>query len=340
MAAAARRSRRRLAWRIASVAVAVLVFGVAGVAGVSAWHLSRSFDTQVEKIPNAFPTNQATRPRVLEGEAARAQNVLFLGSDTRGTKRGTLADISGQRSDTIMVVHIPADRQNVQVMSIMRDSWLTIPGHGEAKVNAALSWGGVALAVETVEGLLGVRVDHVAVIDFEGFQGVTDALGGVDLDNPVGFSATHSTARSFPKGPLHLDGAEALAFVRERYAFSDGDFQRVRNQQLLIRALLAGILARRTLVSPGEIGSLVGAVTPHLAVDDGLSLAYLAGIGVELRDLRADDVTFFTLPTNGTGTSPDGQSIVNVDWGEFEAVRTAFQTDTVDAYKAEVQTIG
>lgn len=340
MAAVAPRSRRRRVWRFASVAVTVLVLGVAGVAGGSAWNLSRTFDTQVEKIPGAFPTNQATRPRVLEGEAAKAQNVLFLGSDTRGAKRQSLADLSGQRSDTIMVVHIPADRQSVQVMSIMRDSWLRIPGHGEAKVNAALSWGGVPLAVETIEGLLGVRIDHVAVIDFEGFKGVTDALGGVDLDNPVGFTATHFKGRYFPQGPLHLDGAEALAFVRERYAFRDGDFQRVRNQQLLIKAVLTSILARQTLVSPGEIGTLVSAVTPHLAVDDGLTLAYMAAIGVELRDLRADDVTFFTMPTTGTGTSPDGQSIVNIDWGKFEAVRTAFRNDTVDAYKPGVQATG
>ncbi|TFD63133.1 LytR family transcriptional regulator [Cryobacterium suzukii] len=332
-------------WRSAILAVGLLI---AGAAGIYAWNLSRTFDTQTIKIPEAFPTDESSRPPVVlpvpeaeaEAEATKAQNILLLGSDTRGSNSKSIADLSGQRSDTIMVMHIPANRKNIYVMSILRDSWLDIPGHGQAKINAALSFGGVPLAVQTIEGLLGVRMDHVAIIDFQGFKDVTDALGGIDVDNPIGFASSSIRGHYFAPGIQSVNGAEALAFVRERYAFRDGDFQRARNQQQFIKALLSKSLSAETLMNPAKVSRLIGAVAPHLAVDEGLDSAYVAGLAVELRDVRVGDVTLFTMPTNGTGTSPDGQSIVNIDWTALTAVQQGFQTDTLDAYQPEVQTIG
>jgi LCP family protein required for cell wall assembly len=331
--------RGRKAWRLVLIAAGTALVLALGTVGVFAWNLGHTFDSNTEKIPNVFPT-EVIRPPISEGEAARAQNILLLGSDTRGSNSGSIADISGQRSDSIMVVHVPANRKKAYVMSILRDSWLEIPGHGEAKINAALSYGGVPLAVQTVEGLLGVRIDHVAIIDFTGFKGVTDALGGVNIENPVGFESSSIQGRYFAKGTQHLHGTEALAFVRERYAFKDGDFQRARNQQLFIKAVLGKALSASTLTNPARIKELTGAVAPYLAVDNGLNSAYVAGLGVELRELRVRDVTFFTLPTIGTGTSPDGQSIVNIDWDSLPEVQKAFQTDTLDSYQPEVQAIG
>ena len=326
---------RRKGWRIAIIAIGAIVLLVAGAAGVFAWSLSNTFNSQTTKLPDAFPSEESGRPAILEGEAAKSQNILLLGSDTTGENDGSIADLTGQRSDAIMVVHVPANRKNIYVMSILRDSWLDIPGEGEAKINAALSLGGVPLAVQTVEGLLGTRIDHVAIIDFEGFKGVTDALGGVDIDNPIAFDSYHLKGHYFPEGAQRVNGAEALAFVRERYAFADGDFQRARNQQVFIKAVLGKTLSAETLTSPGKVSGLIGAVAPFLAVDDGLNAAYAAGIGVELRDVRVDDVTFFTLPTTGTGTSPDGQSIVIIDKDKLTGVQKAFQTDTLDEYQPE-----
>ena len=326
---------RRKGWRIAIIAIGAIVLLVAGAAGVFAWSLSSTFNSQTTKLPDAFPSEESGRPAILEGEAAKSQNILLLGSDTTGENDGSIADLTGQRSDAIMVVHVPANRKNIYVMSILRDSWLDIPGEGEAKINAALSLGGVPLAVQTVEGLLGARIDHVAIIDFEGFKGVTDALGGVDIDNPIAFDSYHLKRHYFPEGAQRVNGAEALAFVRERYAFADGDFQRARNQQVFIKAVLGKTLSAETLTSPGKVSGLIGAVAPFLAVDDGLNAAYAAGIGVELRDVRVDDVTFFTLPTTGTGTSPDGQSIVIIDQDKLTGVQKAFQTDTLDEHQPE-----
>jgi len=315
-----------------------VVLLVGGAAGVYTWSLSRTFDGQTVKIPDVFP-DEASRPPAGAGERTNGQNILLLGSDTRGAFDGSIADLTGQRSDTIMVVHVPANRKNIYVMSIMRDSWLEIPGHGEAKVNSAMSYGGVPLAVQTIEGLLGARIDHVAIVDFEGFKGVTNALGGVDIDNPIAFDSSHLKGHHFPEGVQIVNGTEALAFVRERYAFADGDFQRARNQQVFIKAVLGKTLSAETLTSPVKISGLIGAVAPYLAVDEGLNAIYAAGLGVELRDVRVDDVTFFTLPTTGTGTSPDGQSIVVIDQDKLKAVQRGFQTDTLDTYEPKVQTI-
>lgn len=323
----------------AVVAIAAVILLVAGAAGVYTWNLSHTFDSQTEKITDAFPPEEV-RPPVLESEARKAENILLLGSDMRGSAKGSLSKLTGQRSDTMMVVHVPVDRKNVYVMSILRDSWLEIPGHGPAKINAALSYGGVPLAVQTVEGLLQTRIDHVAIVDFAGFKGVTDALGGVKIDNPIGFTSTHLKGHYFDEGELELDGKEALAFVRERYGFSDGDFQRVRNQQRFLKAVVRKSLSAETVTNPAKISSLIGAIAPYVAVDEGLDSAYIAARGVELREVRAGDVVFFTLPTSGTGTSDDGQSIVNIDWDKLTAVQQAFQTDTLDRYQPEVQTMG
>jgi LCP family protein required for cell wall assembly len=329
----------RRGWRIVFVVFSIVAVVVIGFAAVTVWNLTRSFDA-VERIPDAFPTDEAARPPAAVGEAASALNFLLLGSDTRGAGSSSIADIGGQRSDTIMIVHVPANRQHLSVMSIPRDSWLEIPGHGEAKINSALAYGGVPLAVQTVEGVIGARIDHVAVVDFTGFKAVTDALGGVDIDNPIAFSSYHLKGHSFQQGMQHMDGEQALAFVRERYAFSDGDFQRVRNQQLLISALLGGLMHKSVLSNPVTAGALLNAVQPHVAVDDGLTSGAVVALGSELSGLQAEDVSFFTIPTSGTGTSPDGQSIVNINWDALPGVQDAFRADTLDAWAPQVQATG
>ena len=329
----------RRAWRIVFVLFGVFAVVALSVAAVTVSNLARSFES-VEKISEAFPTDEAARPPVATGAAASAMNFLLLGSDSRGDSTGSIADLSGQRSDTIVIVHVPADRKTLSVMSIPRDSWLEIPGYGEAKINAALSYGGVPLAVQTVEGLLGSRIDHVAVVDFAGFAALTDVLGGVDIDNPVAFEAYHLEGHIFPQGVQHLNGTEALAFARERYAFADGDFQRVRNQQLLISALLSGLMQKSVLANPATMGGVIEAVSPNLAIDEELSATDLVSLGVELRDVREGDVSFFTIPTAGTGTSADGQSIVNLDWTALPALQEAYRSDTVAAVVRPLQAAG
>ncbi|WP_166806348.1 LCP family protein [Cryobacterium serini] len=327
-----KKSRRKKAWHLTLVSLLSLVLIGAGAGGVGAYKLSRSFDDQVATIDQVFPP-ASLRPAPSTGVAAEARNILVLGSDSRGVHNASISDLTGQRSDVIMVVHIPADHEGVWVMSIMRDSWVEIPGRGQSKINAALSWGGVPLAVQTVESLIKTRIDHVAVIDFEGFQAITDALGGVEIDNPVEFESSKIKGHTFAVGKQVVTGTEALAYSRERYAFADGDFTRVRNQQRFFKAMLSTVMSSRTVTNPATVVDLITAVTPWIAVDDGLDFALLAGLELQLRDLQGSDLTFFTLPTSGTGISDDGQSFVHVDRGALAPLQQAFQTDTLADYR-------
>lgn len=306
-------------------AAAVAFVGLVAVAiGATAWYvdsLARQFDERTTKIAEPFPV-ETVRPAPPTGEPAHAQNILLLGSDTRESVESV--DDVGARSDTIMVVHIPADRGRVTVMSIMRDSWVDIPGHGEAKINAAMAWGGTPLTVQTVESIIGVRIDHVVMVDFEGFGEITEALGGVEVENAIEFEVA---GQYFPQGRVHLDGVNALNFVRERYEFVDADYQRVRNQQAFMRAVAAKLVSTSTALDAGRIQNLVTAVSPYLAVDAGFDSAYVAKLAFELRGLRPDDVSFVTAPTLGTATSSDGQSIVVLDDVRIGAIRQAFVDD-------------
>jgi len=324
--------KRRL--RIAIIAAGSVLVLLLGSVGVYAFILSQKIDG-VEKIVEAFP-EESLRPPAAVGDGPLPQNILLLGSDSRGAIGGNLDDTKGTRSDTMMIVHISADRKSIQVMSLMRDSWVDIPGRGQAKLNAAMAYGGVPLAVQTIEGIIDSRIDHIAMVDFEGFKDITDALGGVTVNNPRAFSTYGNPSYTFAKGAISLRGERALPFVRERHAFSDGDFTRVANQQLFIKAVMAKVLSKETLTNPATISNLVSAIAPYMLVDDGLNSSYAVSLGLELRSIRVDDVRFFTMPSLGTGTE-GGQSIVKVDWDEVPKIQKAFDDDTLDSYTPPVR---
>jgi anionic cell wall polymer biosynthesis LytR-Cps2A-Psr (LCP) family protein len=133
-------------------------------------------------------------------------------------------------------------------------------------------------------------------------------------------------------GPL--DGERALAFVRERYAYADGDYQRVRNQQAFLRAVIGKTLSAGTLSNPLTVHNVLDATAPYISVDAGLNAATLGSLAFSLRDIRRDDVVFFTLPTSGTGWSQDGQSIVIPDQSAIGAIAAALGEDSLGEYVA------
>src|SRR3712207_5857663 len=127
-----------------------------------------------------------------------------------------------------MVARFSADRQHAQLISVPRDSWVDIPGHGMDKVNAAYAYGGPTLLIQTIEQLTDVRIDHYVAIDFQGLIQVTDDLGGVDF---VVAETTSNGPYTFPAGVNHLDGDQARWYLGQRYGLPGGDFDRVRQQQ-------------------------------------------------------------------------------------------------------------
>ncbi|AZT96024.1 LCP family protein [Brevibacterium aurantiacum] len=317
--------RKKKVWRKILVALLVIVIlGVLGV-GLYLWNVGRTFDNNANKLTDEqiFGTQRPDDQKEDGGT-----NILLLGSD-EPMDQVDVNDSRGLRSDTIMVMHIPESGSNVQVMSIPRDSWVDIEGHGKAKINSALSTGGLPLAVSTISDFIGTELDHVAIIDFEGFKALTDSLGGVTVNSEQAFEKNGYT---FTKGENVLDGDEALTFVRERKSFQDGDFQRARNQQAFIRGLTNEIISADTLSNPKKIQNMVKDFSPYMYVDSGLDAQYISATAFAMRDVRPGDIEFFTSPTAGVGTSSDGQSIVNVDEEELKKVQDAYKNDTLDEY--------
>lgn len=247
-----------------------------------------------------------------------AINVLVIGSDSRGSDRG--------RSDVFMVVHVAADRSRVDLISIPRDYWVAIPGRGTAKINAAYSWGGAPLAVQTVQGLLGIKIDHVAVTDFTGFTNAIDQLGGVTVNNRV---ASKSGSYNWPKGSIRLNsGKEALTYVRQRYTLPRGDFDRGERQRAVLQAVAKQIVSGGVLANPGKLNSVLSGVGSNFRVDAGLTNDKLLSLGSELaRAGGARNVHSQMVPTAGFGTSRGGQSYVRVDRGGISSLGDQLRND-------------
>lgn len=293
--------------------------------------LGSSFDEKSQTFATAFPDEQ-NRPEKATGQGGREPlNILLLGADSGGGSGESeqLPDVpQSGRADTMMWVHIPGDRENVYVMSVMRDLWVEIPGQGEHKVNAAYSFGGVPTAVQTLESMFDSRIDHVVAVDLAGFEGLVDALDGVQIDNPQAFTSRGDI--EFAAGPQQMDGPTALAFVRERYAFSDGDYTRVRNQQLFLRSVTQEVLDPGTLANPTRTSAMVDEISPYLTVDETLDAAELARIGATLTGVRSGDIEMFTVPTAGVGRA-GAQSVVWPDWEAIGEIGTAMSEDELSS---------
>lgn len=327
---ARRKKRTGIVVLLSTIAVVVVA---AVVASTYVANLAETFNSKTRVIGEAFPEEQL---RPVKNPDDGSLNFLLLGVDHGESGKETSellkSGATDQRSDSIMLMHIPEDRKGVYVMSIMRDLYTEIPGYGSHKINSAMSLGGVPLVVQTVEGILDTKIDHVAMVDFDGFKDLTAALGGITVHNDIEFTSTDSKKHHYPVGDVVLEGNKALRFVRERKPFVDGDYQRVRNQQKFIKAVMTELLSKDTLTNPATVFEVIDKVSPYLALDDGLDAATAAGIGLQLKDLRASGIKMFTLPTAGLGTSPDGQSIVLRDEQALLDLGEALRTDTLKAH--------
>jgi LCP family protein required for cell wall assembly len=297
--------------------------------GVTGLYFERqsAYDNNVKRIEGAFP-NDAKRPAAGSGGA---ENWLLIGSDSRADGQlPNRARLSGSRSDTIILVHLPKDRKAAYLVSIPRDSWITIPGRGRSKINAAFAWGGSPLLIETVEHLTGTRVDHFAILDFEGMKTMTDALGGVDVqvNQTITDPARHET---WSAGVNHLDGDRALLFVRQRYGLTGGDFDRIKRQQAFLKALAKKAVSRGTATNPLKLNAFLVALTKSISVDDTASFGDLRSLALSSRHMRASDITFLTAPTRGTGME-GAQSVVYLDPAKCRPLFQALHDGRVAEY--------
>jgi len=312
-------SRRRRVLAVLCAGILLVVTVVTVVALV----LTRSLVGDLTVLPGVVTDTGQARGASL--------NVLLLGVDGTPPEDSWASGATGVRSDTVMLVHVPADRSSVQVISLMRDTWVDVPGHGEAKLNAAFSWGGARLTVQTVEQLLAVRIDHVAVIDFEGLGALADALGGVPVESPVAFSSRNMPGFSFTAGQNVVEGDRALAFVRERYSFRDADFQRVRNQASFVRGAVDRLHDVATEKDLQAFTTITRELSSTAAVDSELTALSAVEIGWSLRGVSGQAVSTATHPTPRTHTR-DGQSVVVQDVDGVARLRDAIGADDVAAF--------
>ncbi len=237
-------------------------------------------------------------------------NWLLVGSDSRAgltpereQELATGGEVGSERTDTIILVHIPRSGPPTLV-SLPRDSYVSVPGYGRDKLNAAFAFGGPRLLTQTVEIATGVHIDHYAQIGFGGFADVVDAVGGIDmcLPNPIDDPLA---GIDLSAGCQRLNGAQALGFVRSR-ATALADLDRMNNQRMFMAALLKKATATSTLVNPFRAWPLLRDTTKSLKVDQGAHVWDVARLGWALRD----DPAATTVPIGGFTDTASGNVLL------------------------------
>ncbi|GMA25053.1 transcriptional regulator [Luteimicrobium album] len=318
---------------VAKVMGLVLVAAIAGVSS-GAYAFVRHYQGNIDSNDTTFLAAKDKKTKdPSDPDAGHDLNILILGSDSRGGANGKIVkdDNGGQRSDTTIVLHISADRKRMEAVSIPRDSIVDIPacqidakGHSTGAApatmfNAAFSFGadkakaeggdasaqiagGAACTWQTVESTTGITLDGYVVLDFSGFEGMINALGGVPMCIP--------TKTVVPKADLDLDagyqtlkGKEALGYARAREGIGDGsDTGRIKRQQELMGAISNKVFAQNFLTDAPKLFKFLDAATKSLhtsKTDGGLNLSSvtsLVGLGLSLRHMSSSDVTFLTIP--------------------------------------------
>ncbi|QHK19199.1 LytR family transcriptional regulator [Pseudarthrobacter psychrotolerans] len=299
-------SRSRMpAWlKVTTAVVTILVVGGLGFAGY--WYLR--FQSNITTAPlNAGGTAKT------EDKSDRMQ-ILILGSDTRdgaNAEYGAVEDSTGYgKSDVMMLMDVSADNKRVSVISFPRDLLVDIPECTDQKtkrtypartgvmINEAMNEAGIGCAVDTVNKLTGLQIDHFMMADFNAVKELSNAVGGVDVCISDAVYDPDSRLR-LPKGTSSVKGEMALAFLRTRHAFADGgDLGRIRAQQGFLSSLTRKIKDDGTLSDPSKMLTIADVVTKNLTVDEGLaSVPSLVSIGSRLKDIDISKVAFVAVPT-------------------------------------------
>lgn len=335
----ARRHRRWPRVLAATMSALVLLFtGLAGVAAVAYRNLSGNITAQSLTGSVGGGSSDATTSST-SLQPGQPLNILLMGSDGRaglGTEQyGDPTQIVGARSDTVILVHISADRKRALAVSIPRDTVVDIPScptNGNTtsqpthdRFNEAFNIGGPTCTKLTVEKMVGTDINHFIIVDFNGFKGVVDALDGVEVclkqpvDDPL-------SGLKLPAGTSVVKGDDALAFVRARYTLGDGsDLGRITRQQAFLASALRKATSLGVLANPVKTYQVLDQVTKSLTTDPQLAgLDQLKALALSLTDISPKDVTFLTLPTF---YNTDGAT-VSADPVQSQALWRAIRDDT------------
>jgi LCP family protein required for cell wall assembly len=312
-------SRRRVIGTIVSVPVVIAVVLGIGL-GVTLWRMENVLDHKISRFGDPFAKIPASaRPTPVAGATA-AMNVLVFGSD-QPISPGDPAQwaVGGQRTDAIMLVHLPADRSAAYVISIPRDAQVQIPGHGKARINSAFSIGGPSLAIQTVEQLTQVKIDHMVITDFTGFAKITDLLGGVKVTAAAGRGGSDLSTYT-------MDGRTALAYVRQPGGWA-GELERERRQQAWIRGLLRGVSDSGIITDPQRLFAMLDAAAGSVSTDSTFSITEMRDLILSLHNTDKAGVTFVNAPVGNR--QPSGS---NLDLARSTSLWTALAQDKVASW--------
>jgi LCP family protein required for cell wall assembly len=317
--------RKILIW--GSSSLAVLLLAVTGTGYVVLKHFNANLQQDdIRGLLGAQPVN--LHPQ--------AENIMVLGSDSRqGLGKAYGSGLVTDQSDTLMIIHIPADRKWAEVMSIPRDSWVNIPscemGDGQLsaptqfKVNEAFAIGnldgnhtelGIACTVKTIEQDTGIYINHFIAVSFSGFENMVAALGGVYECNPTPIDDPNSDLH-LAAGTHLLTPAQALGYVRARYTLGDGsDLERIDRQQAFMSSLVSRV--KSELLDPIAIYQFLDSATKSLTIDSQLGgMTGLYNLGESLRGIPSSKIAFFTVPNYPRGDVVPGDT-ANVLWTQPE----------------------
>jgi LCP family protein required for cell wall assembly len=231
-------------------------------------------------------------------------NWLITGSTGKLTSKQVVQLHTGydfdSLSDTIMLLHLPSNGDQPVLVSIPRDSYVPIPGHGYNKINAAYAFGGARLLVQTMQDVTGLRIDHYMGIGYTGLVSVVNAVGGVTMCLPAPM-VDRNAGLDLKKGCQTLNGTQALGYVRTR-AFALGDLQRVQDQRILLKAILSKMTSAGTLANPFAIIPAANGAASAISVDQGTGLSQLVSVAFALRNPVTTTVPFGQFANTNVGS--------------------------------------
>ena len=286
--------------RITLVLGTVVILIIALVAGSYVWldgKLNRSVTLPASTTTSAGENWLITGSDTRSGLSRTQKDALHVGSDT------------DTNSDSLMLLHMGGPTP--VLISIPRDSYVPIPGHGSNKINAALGFGGPALLVQTVEGVTGLHINHYMGIGFEGLVDVTNKVGGVNVCLKTAVHDQNSGV-NLPAGCQTLNGTQALEFVRDRDSFATGDLQRIQDQREYLKALLSKATSPAVFLNPFRALPFGSSAASSISVDQGTHLYNLIRAGLALRNPETGTVPV----ANADYQTAAGDSVL---WNHTEA---------------------
>ena len=292
------------------------------------WWKYHTFNTGLQRL-NIFGASVNKPSHDIDG---KDQNVLIVGNDDRSNMTAaevhmlhTGTDGGSLNTDTMMIVHVPADGKKATLISLPRDSYVAIPGFQSNKLNAAYPDGytnaagnasskrasGAKVLIAAVQNLTGLTIDHFVQVDLIGFYRISNAIGGITVNMCNAVSDQNSNLH-LHKGKNTVRGVSALAFVRQRYNFPDGngDLDRVQRQRYFLTAAFRKLASAGTILNPIALQNLLDAVRSSMYMDTGLDPIAL---GRQMENLSADNIVGRTIPTEGFGSEPNAGSVIVVE---------------------------